>query len=378
MCSYCSQTSPNLVENRLEGKLEEFCCEDCMSKFTVLFYQMAKCDGCKRQGKLSESIKWQGNVKYFCNLFCVLEFCHRQITNDRLPQNKVIISKAPSASMELSSAQTNTTPVITSVVSLAKISPAQPTGNTNSAVEGAVTKEAVKIIEDGSTQTDALKLLSSQSSMLLKNKALMCKPVTQTKATSCKPHTQHKKCQTGLNRFPGKSSWAGLACWVLSSENLSSPRLQKALFVQFAEVFPLKVFCYQPDPESYQVAVGWLELLAGLLLVLGPPVLQDISNLLLTLLMMGALFTLVSLKESLNTCIPAIVCLGLLLLLDICQALVQTKQVVRATRKTPGAFKEPWEVECLLPLRAMSWSQQEHGDTQSLPPYYQYVQGRPV
>nr|XP_008531667.1 PREDICTED: zinc finger MYM-type protein 6 isoform X2 [Equus przewalskii]XP_023489503.1 zinc finger MYM-type protein 6 isoform X2 [Equus caballus] len=198
MCSYCSQTSPNLVENRLEGKLEEFCCEDCMSKFTVLFYQMAKCDGCKRQGKLSESIKWQGNVKYFCNLFCVLEFCHRQITNDRLPQNKVIISKAPSASMELSSAQTNTTPVITSVVSLAKISPAQPTGNTNSAVEGAVTKEAVKIIEDGSTQTDALKLLSSQSSMLLKNKALMCKPVTQTKATSCKPHTQHKKCQTDL------------------------------------------------------------------------------------------------------------------------------------------------------------------------------------
>ncbi|XP_023489528.1 transmembrane protein 35B isoform X2 [Equus caballus] len=98
-----------------------------------------------------------------------------------------------------------------------------------------------------------------------------------------------------------------------------------------------------PDPESYQAAVGWLELLAGLLLVLGPPVLQDISNLLLTLLMMGALFTLVSLKESLNTCIPAIVCLGLLLLLDICQALVQTKQVVRATRKTPGAFKEPWE-----------------------------------
>uniref|UniRef100_A0A9L0R3J2 Zinc finger MYM-type containing 6 n=1 Tax=Equus caballus TaxID=9796 RepID=A0A9L0R3J2_HORSE len=122
------------------------------------------------------------------------------------------------------------------------------------------------------------------------------------------------------------------------SEQLSPPTSErmKALFVQFAEVFPLKVFCYQPDPESYQAAVGWLELLAGLLLVLGPPVLQDISNLLLTLLMMGALFTLVSLKESLNTCIPAIVCLGLLLLLDICQALVQTKQVVRATRKTPA------------------------------------------
>uniref|UniRef100_A0A8C0XAF7 Transmembrane protein 35B n=1 Tax=Castor canadensis TaxID=51338 RepID=A0A8C0XAF7_CASCN len=81
----------------------------------------------------------------------------------------------------------------------------------------------------------------------------------------------------------------------------------KALFVQFAEVFPLKLFGYQPDPMNYQTAVGWLELLAGLLLVLGPPILQEISNFLLTLLMMGAVFTLASLKESLITCVPAIV-----------------------------------------------------------------------
>ncbi|XP_046940043.1 zinc finger MYM-type protein 6 isoform X4 [Lynx rufus] len=199
MCSYCSQTSPNLVENRLEGKLEEFCCEDCMSKFTVLFYQMAKCDGCKRQGKLSESIKWRGNIKHFCNLFCVLEFCHRQIMNDPLSQNKVNIYKAQTTSTELPSTRKNTTPVITSVVSLAKIPPAQPTGNTNSVLKGAVTKEATqKVIEDGSTQIDATKLLSSQSSKLLKNKAVLCKPVTQTKATSCKPHIQHKECQTDL------------------------------------------------------------------------------------------------------------------------------------------------------------------------------------
>ncbi|XP_067581525.1 zinc finger MYM-type protein 6 isoform X3 [Pseudorca crassidens] len=148
MCSYCSQTSPNLVENRLEGKLEEFCCEDCMTKFTVLFYQMAKCDGCKRQGKLSESIKWRGNIKHFCNLFCVMEFCHRQqIMNDPLSQNKVNISKAQTASVELPSARTNTIPVITNVVSLAKISPAQLTENV--VLKGAVnTKEAAKIIED--------------------------------------------------------------------------------------------------------------------------------------------------------------------------------------------------------------------------------------
>lgn len=49
----------------------------------------------------------------------------------------------------------------------------------------------------------------------------------------------------------------------------------------------MKVFGYQPDPISYQTAVGWLELLAGVLLVMGPPVLQEISNVLLILLMMG-------------------------------------------------------------------------------------------
>ncbi|KAI6056529.1 transmembrane protein 35B [Marmota monax] len=126
---------------------------------------------------------------------------------------------------------------------------------------------------------------------------------------------------------------------------ISAPVSQqmKALFVQFAEVFPLKLFGYQPDPVNYQTAVGWLELLAGLLLVVGPLMLQDISNFLLTLLMMVAIFTLVSLKESLSTSIPAIVCLGLLLLLDVCQFLAQTKKMVTHSRKkTPSAFKEPW------------------------------------
>ncbi|XP_008827459.1 transmembrane protein 35B [Nannospalax galili] len=118
----------------------------------------------------------------------------------------------------------------------------------------------------------------------------------------------------------------------------------RALFVQFAEVFPLKLFGYQPDPINYQTAVGWLELLAGFLLVVGSPVLREISNLVLTLLMMGAIFTLAALKQSLRTCIPAFVCLGLLQLLDVCQYLAPTKKVVRHSgKKIPGAFKEPWE-----------------------------------
>lgn len=41
MCSYCLQTSPKLVQNHFGGKMEEFCSEECMSKFTVLFYQVS-------------------------------------------------------------------------------------------------------------------------------------------------------------------------------------------------------------------------------------------------------------------------------------------------------------------------------------------------
>ncbi|XP_005892699.2 zinc finger MYM-type protein 4 isoform X3 [Bos mutus] len=197
MCSYCLQTSPKLVQNNLGGKVEEFCCEECMSKYTVLLCQMAKCDGCKRQGKLSESLKWRGEMKHFCNLLCILMFCNQQSMCDPPSQNNAAsISMVPAASAGPPSLRKDSTPVIANVVSLASAPAAQPTVNSNSVLQGAVPTVTAKIIGDASTQTDVLKLPPSQPPRLLKNKALLCKPITQTKATSCKPHTQNKECQT--------------------------------------------------------------------------------------------------------------------------------------------------------------------------------------
>ncbi|XP_069731427.1 zinc finger MYM-type protein 4 isoform X4 [Phaenicophaeus curvirostris] len=197
VCSYCLQASPRLVQNHFGGKTEEFCSEECMSKFTVLFYQMAKCDGCKRQGKLSESIKWHGEIKHFCNLLCILLFCKQQIISDPPPPNNTANpSMAPASSSGPPSLRKDSTPVIANVVSLASTPAAQPTVNSNNVLQGAVPTVTAKIIGDASTQTDALKLPPSQPPRLLKNKALLCKPITQTKATSCKPHTQNKECQT--------------------------------------------------------------------------------------------------------------------------------------------------------------------------------------
>lgn len=62
---------------------------------------------------------------------------------------------------------------------------------------------------------------------------------------------------------------------------------QQAQFVRFAEVFPLKDFGFAPDPDPYLAAVGWVEAVAGLLLAVGPQLLQEISNFVLSIVMMG-------------------------------------------------------------------------------------------
>ncbi|XP_054251427.1 transmembrane protein 35B [Indicator indicator] len=88
-------------------------------------------------------------------------------------------------------------------------------------------------------------------------------------------------------------------------------------FVRFAEVFPLKDLGFTPEPGQYLAVVGWVEVVAGLLLAFGPQLLQEISNFILSVIMIGAIYTLLVLREPLAMCAPATLCLGLLLLLNI-------------------------------------------------------------
>ncbi|NXW00280.1 TM35B protein, partial [Fregetta grallaria] len=103
------------------------------------------------------------------------------------------------------------------------------------------------------------------------------------------------------------------------SDRLSADlhRHTKSQFVRFAEVFPLKEFGFVPEPGRYLEVVGWVEVVAGLLLALGPQLLQEISNFVLSVIMIGAIYTLLVLREPLALCAPATLCLGLLLLLNI-------------------------------------------------------------
>ncbi|KAE8624225.1 hypothetical protein XENTR_v10005873 [Xenopus tropicalis] len=111
----------------------------------------------------------------------------------------------------------------------------------------------------------------------------------------------------------------GLSGVVKLTDQISADvyKQMKTQFVQFADVFPLKDFGFKPDPEQYLLAVGWVELVAGVLLAFGPQILQEISNFVLCIIMIGAIYTLLVLKEPLAMCAPATVCLGLLLLLAV-------------------------------------------------------------
>uniref|UniRef100_A0A8C3PGR7 Transmembrane protein 35B n=1 Tax=Calidris pygmaea TaxID=425635 RepID=A0A8C3PGR7_9CHAR len=111
----------------------------------------------------------------------------------------------------------------------------------------------------------------------------------------------------------------GTEAFLVLPKGSSAPLLpsQQSEFVRFAEVFPLKEFGFAPEPGRYLEVVGWVEVVAGLLLALGPQLLQEISNFVLSVIMIGAIYTLLVLREPLAMCAPATLCLGLLLLLNI-------------------------------------------------------------
>lgn len=46
VCAFCYNVTHKTVQNHFGGKLEEFCSEECMSLYTVLFYEVraAYCD----------------------------------------------------------------------------------------------------------------------------------------------------------------------------------------------------------------------------------------------------------------------------------------------------------------------------------------------
>ncbi|XP_061848281.1 zinc finger MYM-type protein 2 isoform X4 [Colius striatus] len=148
-CNYCSQLCKKGATKELDGVVRDFCSEECCKKFQDWYYKAARCDCCKSQGMLKEKVQWRGEMKHFCDQHCLLRFyCQQNEPN-------LATQKGPENLHYDQGCQTPRTKLTGSAP------PPSPTPNRE-----------------------------------MKNKAVLCKPLTMTKATYCKPHMQTKSCQT--------------------------------------------------------------------------------------------------------------------------------------------------------------------------------------
>ncbi|XP_013879319.1 zinc finger MYM-type protein 2 isoform X2 [Austrofundulus limnaeus] len=153
-CNHCNQLCKRGVTQELGGMTRDFCSDTCANKFNDWWNKAARCDCCKVQGNLTESVMWRAEMKQFCDQECLLRFYLQQnepiMVTQKGPENTTLGLEAQGAKLGLMN-------------------------QTSAAYTGG------GLIRD------------------VKNKAVLCKPLTLTKATYCKPHMQSKLLQTDVD-----------------------------------------------------------------------------------------------------------------------------------------------------------------------------------
>ncbi|XP_047456959.1 zinc finger MYM-type protein 2 [Mugil cephalus] len=153
-CNHCSQLCKRGVTRQLGGLTRDFCSEPCAKKFHDWYYKAARCDCCKVQGNLTESVMWRAEMKHFCDQECLLKFYCQQ--NEPI----MVTQKGPE----------------------------------NSSVGLEVQGAKLGLVNQSTAPYAGGGLVRD-----VKNKAVLCKPLTLTKATYCKPHMQSKLLQTDVD-----------------------------------------------------------------------------------------------------------------------------------------------------------------------------------
>uniref|UniRef100_A0A8D3B7E0 TRASH domain-containing protein n=1 Tax=Scophthalmus maximus TaxID=52904 RepID=A0A8D3B7E0_SCOMX len=193
-CVYCHCVSKKLVTAQYGGTTEEFCSEDCRSKYTMLFCHVAKCDTCGCKGKLRQTLPLLGSVKHFCDLSCLLQFCSLTVSTQGEVFKATSFRSLGYRFKHLffililwggCAGTSEVTPVIGNVISLAGPPMVKPITTDRSI----------------SVQTDTIKAPPPPAPKILKNKALLCRPLVQNKGVSCKAQTADAEVQTD-DAFP--------------------------------------------------------------------------------------------------------------------------------------------------------------------------------
>ncbi|KAM3858577.1 zinc finger MYM-type protein 4-like [Diretmus argenteus] len=195
-CAYCLSISKIMVTGQYGGTTEEFCSDDCRSNYTMLFCHVAKCDTCGCKKKLMQSLPILGKVKHFCDLNCLLHFC-----SDKTFTQGQVVTKASIASSLGSAGTLEATPVIANVVSLASAKNGQSNASTSTAKQGTASNVRTRVLAHAGSQTDAVKAPPPPPPKVLKNKALLCRPIVQHKGVGCEVQTTDSEAQTD-DAFP--------------------------------------------------------------------------------------------------------------------------------------------------------------------------------
>ncbi|XP_075967652.1 zinc finger MYM-type protein 2 [Anarhichas minor] len=153
-CNHCNQLCKRGLTRQLGGMTRDFCSEACSKKFNDWYFKAARCDCCKVQGNLTESVMWRSEMKHFCDQECLLKFYCQQnepiMVTQKGPENSTLGYEMHGAKLGLVN-------------------------------QGTVPYAGGGLMRD------------------VKNKAVLCKPLTLTKATYCKPHMQSKLLQTDVD-----------------------------------------------------------------------------------------------------------------------------------------------------------------------------------
>ncbi|CAF3322297.1 unnamed protein product [Rotaria socialis] len=118
-------------------------------------------------------------------------------------------------------------------------------------------------------------------------------------------------------------------------------------FGRVNKVFPLyEMTGWRPFAKNYRMAVGITEVVCGAILVLIPGRLKQLANLILLVIMMGAVYTHYVLHDKFDRMAPGLV-FGLLLLtrLIIYRQVAQREQRSSVEKKAPKSYTEEEEEE---------------------------------
>ncbi|KAM9385664.1 zinc finger MYM-type protein 4-like [Pholidichthys leucotaenia] len=172
-CSYCLSVSKTVVMAEDEDAEEEFCSTACSSNYEMLLSYMAPCDACGHKGRLKQTLPLLGEVKHFCDFKCLHHFCNEGASAPPAPP-------APDVTRDSS-------PVITSVISLASALKSRLAASASSAQSVSTHESQTKVVGHASVQTVPKEL---------KNKSLLCTPLVHNKGVSCSAQTSEMEAQT--------------------------------------------------------------------------------------------------------------------------------------------------------------------------------------